>query len=705
MDAITLTIDGKEVKTTKGKSVLHAALDAGIYIPHLCDHPDLRPAGACRLCICEIEGMPGLPATCTTAAADGMVVKTKSKQINKLRTLAMELTLTCHPLECTDCPKYLNCELQSLKQYLGITETLRVKRRMLPFPVNNDNPLFTHDFGRCILCGRCVRACYEVRQVGVLSFIGRGRDTRIGTAFDKLLVDSDCVFCGACIEVCPTGALRDKEGIITEKRGKRASLMPCRYSCPAEIDVPRYIRYTKQKNYSAALAVIREKAPFPAVLGYVCVHPCESVCRRGQVNEAIAIKDLKRYAAQKGGDDWKKYSKKADPTGRKVAVIGAGPAGLTAAYYLSKLGHSVTVFEALKETGGMLRYGIPEYRLPRKILDGELNKINGAGFEIKTGFKIESLDELEKQGYNATLVAIGAHKGQKLPIPGSDLQGILLGTDFLRDVSTGNKVAMGKRVLVIGGGNVAFDCARAARRLGASEVIMACLECSDEMLASKEEIEQGKEEGIVIHNSRNFKRINGENGSVTGMVCEEVKEFKFDETGKLCIDCVPDSEHELKAGTIIFAIGQRPDLPPEFGLDTGRGNTVIVDTETMATSRQGIFAAGDAVTGTTSVIDGIASGRKAAAGIDKFLGGTGAIDEVLVPVEAADPVIGRKDNFASMMRCGTSLAPMDERLSTFNEMDHGFDEKRALEESIRCLQCDLRLNITRSRFWADYLSE
>jgi len=705
LEKIIINIDGKEVETTAGKSVLQASLDAGIYIPHLCHHPDLRSAGACRLCICEIEGMPGLQASCTTTAADGMVVKTKTKQINKLRVLAMELLLAAHPADCKECPKYLNCELQSLKQYLGITEQLRIKKRALPFPVNNSNPLFIHDFQRCIVCGRCVRACYELRGVGVLSFIGRGRDIHIGTAYDKLLADSDCVFCGACVEVCPTGSLRDKEGIIDERKGRRASLIPCKYTCPAEIDIPRYIRHVNRKEYASAAAVVREKAPFPAVLGYVCSHPCEASCRRGMVNESIAIKDLKRFAAEHADKEWKQRTRKSAQTGKKVAVIGSGPAGLTAAYYLSGLGHNVTVFEALPVVGGMLRVGIPEYRLPRSVLDAEIKEIDNPLIKIKTGTRIESIDSLMEQGFNAVLIAVGTHQGQKLPIPGSDLDGVIISTDFLHNVNIGNKVKTGNKVLVIGGGNVAFDCARIARRLGAAEVVMACLECGDDMLASKEEIEQGKQEGIVIYNSHNFNRILGQDDKVTGVECLDVKSFQFDDAGKLCIDCIQGSEHLISADTVIFAIGQRPDIPAQFELATGRGNTIVIDPDTMSTSRKGVFAAGDAVSGTDSVIAAIASARKAATGIDKYLGGTGVIDEVLAEMETPSPYIGRKEGFAVRDRYLTALASMEQRLSSFEEMDHGFDEPSALTESARCLQCDLRLRITRSKFWADYLSQ
>ena len=645
LEKVILNIDGHEVETSKGKTVLEAALDAGIYIPHLCYHPDLTSVGACRLCIVEIEGIQGLPTACTTPAEGGMVVKTKTSQVDQVRRLSMELMLAGHPPDCTTCPKYLNCELQSLSQYLGVAEP-RLRRRPKAFPVNTSNPLFLHDFTRCVLCGRCIRACYELRGVGVLSFIKRGSETYISTAFNRPLADAGCRFCGACVEVCPTGAIRDHAELLEAAKSRKAALVPCRYTCPAEIDVPRYIRFIREKKYSAAVAVIREKVPFPLVLGYVCNHPCETVCRHNELNEAISIKELKRFAAERDDKLWKQNSQKAPPTGKRVAIVGSGPAGLTAAYYLAKLGHSVTVFEALPFPGGMMRVGIPEYRLPRDVLDAEIREIESVGVEIRTNTRVDSLDRLLEEGYGAILIAVGAHQGQKLPIPGADLNGVLISLDFLRDVNLGKEVKVGKRVVVLGGGNVAFDCACVALRLGATDVTVACLEAGDSMLATPEEIAWGKEEGITVHNSKNFTRIVGDNGRVSGVECLDVKSFEFDDEGKLHVECVDNSAHILPADTIIFAIGQRPEIPEQFGLATGQGGAIQINEYTLATDRDGIFAAGDAVTGTTSVIEAIASGRNIASAIDSYLGGSGIIDEELAPVEEPGAWLGRGENFA-----------------------------------------------------------
>jgi NADPH-dependent glutamate synthase beta subunit-like oxidoreductase/ferredoxin len=699
---ITLNIDGRDIEAKKGRTVLEAAQEAGVYIPHLCHHPDLTPVGGCGLCLVEIEGMQGLPTSCTIPAEEGMRVKTKTPQVDRMRRLAMELMLSGHPPECTVCSQYLNCELQSVKQYIGTSEELRVRRRSKPFAANTANPLFVHDPARCILCGRCVRACHDLRGVDVLSFMKKGKEAYIGTGSDSSLADAGCRFCGACAEVCPTGALRDKEE-LTRGRSRRAARVPCRYTCPAEIDIPRYVRLIREKKYSEATAVIREKVPFPKVLGYVCNHPCETVCRRGEVNEAISIKQLKRFAAERDHARlWAKNSHEAEPTGKRVAVVGSGPAGLTAAYYLSKLGHAVTVFEALPFPGGMLRIGIPEYRVPRDVLEEEIREIESMGVEIKTRSRVDSLDRLFEEGYHAILVAVGTHEGQKLPIPGADQDGVLVSTDLLRDVNSGGTVEVGKRVLVLGGGNVAFDCARTARRLGADEVHLACLESRDKMVATPDEISEGEEEGVVIHPSRTFTRILREHGHMVGVECLNVDSFEFDEEGKAQINVIEGSEHLLPADTVIFAIGQRPQIPERFELVTGRGNRIEVDSYTFQTSREGVYAVGDAVTGTTSVIEAIASGRNGAVVVDRYLGGSGEIDEVLVPVEKPEPGLGRREGFARETRVDHSRLPPEERVISFCQIVHDLDEKAGIAESHRCLQCDLRLKMTPVKFWGDY---
>ena len=701
METIRLIVDGREIETQKGKSVLEASLDGGMYIPHLCHHADLSPIGACRLCVVEIDGVEGLQTACTTPVSERMVVRTKSDEIDHTRRLAMELMLAGHPPDCGTCVKYLNCELQSIKQYL-VNDQLSVKRRSKLFPVTSTNPLFLNDPNKCILCGRCVRACHELRGVGVLFYKKKGKETYIGTAEDLPLAESGCRFCGACAEVCPTGAIMDKEE-FTKGKSRKAALVPCRYSCPAEIDVPRYIRFIREKNYAAATAVIREKSPFPRVLGYVCDHPCETGCRRGEVNQAISIRNLKRYAAEHDNQRlWGKTPSRKPPTAKKVAIIGSGPAGLTAAYYLANQGHSVVVFESLPQAGGMLRYGIPEYRLPRDVIDSEIGNIESVGVEIKTNTCVESVDKLLTDGYDAILVAVGAQKGVKLAIPGANGEGGLVSTDFLRAVSEGRKVEIGKRVMVLGGGNVAFDCARVALRIGADRILMACLECKADMPAAHDEINQGEEEGITIYPSRTFTRILREDGKIKGVEFLEVASFSFDEDKNLAIETIDGSKHVLEADTVIFAVGQKPEIPAGFGLNTTSNGLIELDAYTLATNRDEVFAAGDAVTGTASVIRAMVSGRKAAIAVDKSLGGRGDIDEKLAPLTEAERYLGPEEGFAAMMRCEERYLPPDERVQSFCKAVEDMDEQAVQNESKRCLQCDLRLKIKPVKFWASY---
>jgi NADPH-dependent glutamate synthase beta subunit-like oxidoreductase/ferredoxin/Pyruvate/2-oxoacid:ferredoxin oxidoreductase delta subunit len=699
LETIKLSIDGRDIEAPKGKSVLEAALEAGIYIPYLCYHPDLGTTGECGLCVVEVAGRDDLVLSCTEPVAAGLTIQTKTSKIALARRQAMEKILKGHPADCGTCNKYLNCELQSLKQYVS-EEEYKPRGPARLFAVDDSNPLFTINPNKCVMCTRCVRACKDLRGVGILVEKTRGDEKYIGTENDLSLAESGCRFCGACAEVCPSGAILDKEE-LTRGKNRKTALLPCRYTCPAEIDVPRYLRFIGDKDYAAAAAVIREKVPFPVVLGYVCDHPCEGVCRRGQVNQSIAIRELKRFAAEKAEDALPKINKKPS-TDKKVAVIGAGPAGLTAAYYLSLKGHTVTVFDALPSAGGMLRYGIPEYRLPRQVLDKEIKYIQDAGVEIKTGTRIESIARLFEEGYHGVVTAVGTQRGQKLPIPGADNDGVLIGVDFLRSINSGEKVSIGKNVLVLGGGNVAFDCARAARRLGAAQVKMACLESREMMPAAEDEIKQGEEEGITLYPARTFTRVLSENGKITGVECFEVTSLTFDEEKRPQIEVKENSAHVLDADTVIFAIGQRPEIPEGFGLNTIAGNLIEVDAFTFTTNLEGVFASGDAVNGTSSVIKAIASGRKAAIELDKYLGGDGNIDEKLAPEIELNANLGRRDDFAALVRCAENLVTPEERLKGFGRVVADLDENVVECEAKRCLQCDLRLKITPIKFWGNY---
>ena len=695
-----ITIDGRQLEVPENKNVLECALEAGIYIPHLCHHKDLSPLGSCRMCVVEVEGENQVTTACTLKAKDGLRILTKTPEVERLRMLALELLLTGHPEDCSTCPKYGNCELQMLIQYIG-PKTGRLKMRTKGFRAEEGNPLILHDMNRCVLCGRCVRACNELRGVRVLQYQKKELETYVGTLHDKLLKDADCRFCGACVEVCPTGTIRDK--VMNQELKKEDQVVPCRHACPAHTDIPRYIRHVKNGEYDEAAAVIREKVPFPNALGHICTHTCELECKRKEVNEAMSIRDIKRYAAEHDtGSYWKGKGKQLEDTGKKVCVVGGGPAGLTAAYYLRKQGHAVTLKEALPAAGGMMAYGIPSYRLPREIIADEVKVIEEQGVQIEVNTKVEKPEVLLKE-YDAVLMAIGGHKGVRLPMEGSELKGVILNTDFLRAVSLGEETGIGKKIIVLGGGNVAFDCARTAKRLGAEEIHLACLEAREAMTADDEEIEQAQEEGIYVHPAKTFERITGTD-CVTGVDFMNVKSFTFDENRRAMIEKEEGSEHHIEADTVIFAVGQRPDISGEAGLELGRGNSIkVMDIENdKKTSVAGIFAAGDAIYGTKSVIMAIESGREAASQIDKYLGGNGDISEILAPVNEPEPYIGQCPGFGYAERKHANVDAPEERCNHFNPFDHGICESDISAEAGRCLQCDLRLKISRPSLWGDF---
>jgi NADH-quinone oxidoreductase subunit F len=469
---------------------------------------------------------------------------------------------------------------------------------------------------------------------------------------------------------------------------------PCSHTCPAGIEVPRYIRAVLDGDLDKGLAIIREKIPFPSVCGYVCVHPCESKCRRGQLDEPIAIRALKRYIADNAGKNGVKPSA-ASPSGKKVAVVGSGPAGLTAAYYLAKLGgHAVTVFEALPQTGGMMRVGIPRYRLPAHVLDAEIDYIRQAGVTIKTGVKINDLATLKEKGFNAIFIATGTHAGMKMNVPGEDLPGISDCVTLLRDVTLGKKVKMGKRVAVIGGGNAAMDAARTARRLGAAEVTIFYRRTREEMPAADEEIEEALEEGIKIEFLTNPAQIK-KNGDGLKLTCVRMKLGDIDESGRRRPVVIAGSEFAREFDNIIPATGQSAEIPVGIPVAKNENGTVRTDPDTLATDAAGVFAGGDMVSGPASVIDAIAAGRLAAVAIDKYLGGQGNITEILVPAETPPPY--QAEEGGEEKRYKPELAATARRVKNFNVVEQSYDKKAARQEADRCLRCDLEEDDTDGR--------
>ena len=693
-------VDGKRIRAELGRRILEVALEAGIYIPHLCYHPALPSVGSCRLCVVEIEGLEGLRTSCTATVEPGMVIKTQSDAIQRARRLSMELLLAAHPSDCGTCNKYLNCELQSLKQYL-VGDELRVKRRSRLLPVRRENPLFQIDPNRCVVCGRCVRACHDLRGVGVLFLRRKDEEIYIGTVDEVPLAEAGCRFCGACAEVCPTGAIVDKEE-IGSGRGKKAFLLPCKYECPAQIEVPSFLRYVRRRQYGRARAVIKS-VPLSHVLAYVCHGPCERACRRGAINSPLAIKALKRFVL--GADQtspWK-GGPQGSATGRRVSVIGSGPAGLAAAYYLRLKGHDVTVFESMPRPGGMLEYGIPAYRLPRQVLSREIERITALGVKIETGKKVERIAELFDGGFDAVLIGIGAWKPKGLSIEGVGAKGVVAGLEFLRQLNSGRALSVGQEVVVIGGGNVAFDCARVARRLGGRRVYVVSVEPEGSLPAFPEEVEEAKEEGIILCPAAVPKAILTERGCVKGMELEAVRSFELDEDGNLQIEAVPGSAYVIACETVILAIGQSPDIPSGFPLEVDGRGLVKVDPYTFETSIAGVFAAGDVARGAGSVVEAVASARKAASSIDRFLGGDGEMEAEAVGTGDPGAFLGRVEGFARMERVAERRVGAEGRLAGFSSVSLEMREEEALYESERCLQCDLRLRIPSVKFWGSYL--
>lgn len=717
MNEITLTIDGQQIITNSGATVFQAAAKAGIYIPGLCDHPDLPPSGECGMCLVEIQGQSEFVLSCTTKAEDGMLVRTDTPELREKQRQALLKILSQHPNacltcwrrerckpfdiclrnvavteRCVTCPKNGRCELQRAVDFLDFEmETIPYEYRGLP--VNRESPFFELDYNLCIACGRCIRACRDLRGVNALDFL-KFNGYRVAGPKNGNYIDSGCKFCFTCVEVCPTGALVDKKARYHAIPNWEGYVVPCRDACPAHIDIPRYVKLIGEGRYSEALAVVREKVPFPGSLGRVCIHPCEQACRRSQLSDPICIKFLKRFAADHDIGLWKQNSKISPPTGKKLAVVGTGPAGLTAAFYLAKLGHAVTVFEALPQTGGMLRVGIPAYRLPREILDAEIKEIENVGVMIKTNTRVKSVDDLFRQGYDAIFLGPGAHKGQKAGVKGEDGPGVMDGVDFLRTVSLGEKVKIGKSVAVIGGGNAAIDCSRVALRIGAKKVTIVYRRTRAEMPAAPEEVEDALHEGVEIIFLAAPNEIRPKKDGSVELECTRMQLGEPDASGRRRPEPIPNSEFVMEFDNVIASIGQVTDVPAQIGVDLGKGNVIKADGKTLATSRQGVFAGGDAVTGPASVIEAIAHGRQAASSIDRYLGGNGVIDEVLVPIEAMDPWLGPDADFASKSKPHMPALDNKDRLAGFPEVELGYPENAGKEEAERCLRCELRLRLS-----------
>jgi len=522
-----------------------------------------------------------------------------------------------------------------------------------------------------------------------------------------------CSGCGDCMQACPVDLSSEFEmGLTTRKASykrypqaipgavaiSKQARPPCKLTCPAGCNGQGYIALTSKGKYLEALNHIKQWIPLPAAVGRICHHPCEQECNRGDVDEPLGIAPIKRFIAdivrekRKEGSIPPEEKPIINPSNPRVAVVGSGPSGLTCAYDLVKRGYAVTIFEAASQPGGQLQWAIPKYRLPKEVLAADIKDIIDLGIELKLNTPINdkfSLKDIKNQGYKAIYLAIGAQKSRSLPIKGVDLPEVYLALDFLKDVNLGREVKLGKRVVVVGGGNVAMDVARSARRLAASNVTAVCLESPPEMPAHSWEIEEAEEEGVSIRNSWGPTEIMRKPGNQMGIkfqkctsVFDKDKRFNptYDSAITMSLDC----------DSVIIAIGQATDqsvLSKENQVKTTGGGWLIVDPVTLATGEEGIFAGGDGVTGPKSAVEAIAHGHEAAISIERYLKGLDLKEGRVKPKEEPAPI--PEGEHERKHRILNNRIPLSKRISSFDEMDLTYTEEEAKAEADRCLNCGL----------------
>ncbi|MDA8219281.1 MAG: FAD-dependent oxidoreductase, partial [Dehalococcoidales bacterium] len=572
---------------------------------------------------------------------------------------------------CTMSPKLVECG-----RHLNIEVMTNAELAELRGEAGNFTAVVRHkpryvDVDKCTGCGDCAQKC----------------PVSVPNAFNEGMGDRHAVF-----KLYPQGV---PNAYAIEKKGTG----PCKDACPAGCNPQGYAALIKEKRYADAYRLIKESLPFPGICGRVCNRFCEKECNRALLDEPVASAWLKRFAT-----DWAIANRTPEqaPTpselqyAEKVAIVGSGPAGLTAAADLRRQGYAVTVFEALPVAGGMMRVGVPAYRLPRDVVEQEIADVLAEGVELRCNTRVSSVDDLQAQGYKAVFLAVGSHAGRKLRLPGADLPAVHLATDFLRQAALGEKVALGQHVLVLGGGNVAIDAAQTALRLGAKRVDMACLESREKMPANDWEVEEAQAEGIQVFNDRTFLQILSEGENITGVECKDVTFMEFTTDGRLNMETRENSEHVLPCDTVIFAIGQGPDsafLQAAEGVEVTRRGTVVADPDTLATGRPGVFAGGDLVTGIGFIVQAIAAGHTAAESIHRYLRGepvkrpkvTGAPVVKMTAAELAARELAGEVKRAR--RVPMPERPAAERVHDFGEVYLGYSEEQALAEAQRCLSC------------------
>ncbi len=566
-------------------------------------------------------------------------------------------------------------------------------------------------------CGKCVPCRLGTKQMlEILTRItqGKGRESDIDTLLNIAKTVKECSLCGLG-QTCPNPVLttlnyfRDEyEAHIKEKRCPAAvcdalMISPCQHTCPVGINIPKYVAHISACEYLEAIETIRERNPFPAICGRICHHPCEGRCRRGELDEPVDIRALKRFAA-----DWyfDHASELPEPEpfpktkSQKIAVVGAGPCGLSCAYFLAQMGYPTTIFEVLPVGGGMLSVAIPDFRLSREVIEKEIEYIIKCGVEIKFDTPINvnfTVEDIRRSGFEAIFIAAGAQRSQRIGIPGEieDLEGFYHGLRFLRDVKVGKPVRIGRRVAVIGGGNVALDASRTSLRLGADEVDIFYRRSREEMLVTEVEYNEALAEGVRINFLVSPTRIVSDKWKVTGLQCIRMRLAEPDASGRRRPIPIPGSEFFVEADTVIAAVGQAPDLsflPPDSALERTRWERLVVDENRLATNLPGVFAGGDFVSGPGMVIDAIAAGRRAAIAIEKYLrGDTSRVEIYDLKPSAIEEVISKEEEetWEPQFRPEMTRLPVEERKRSFKETELGFSEEKARQEAKRCLRCDL----------------